>query len=248
MNKNLKKLIICKSNTVPNTIIIPNINTKYIIIKPVGGLSNMLRVLFSYYYKALAENKKLKVIWQKSQECPGYFLNYFEPIENVIFDNTFDKNYYNTCNTIDCSQYNVNNIYEKLKLLDFMEKKVKNIIEQLDNNFIAVHIRRTDHIDLAKLHNKYTTDKDFINFIDKYDTYNLYLATDNRKTQQKFYNKYKNRIKVITFIEEKNSLRQTLLEEAIIDMFTCSHAKFFLGSGFSSFSSIINKLIQLRNI
>jgi hypothetical protein len=242
MNKNLKKLLIFKSNTIPNT------TTKWIVIKPLGGLSNMLRAIFSYYYKALDENKKLKVIWKESPACPGYFLNYFKPVENMIFDNNLNTNSIITNNACDCSKY-TNNIYKNLKLLDFMEIKVKNNIECLGNNFIAVHIRRTDHTNLAKLHNRFTTDEDFIKFIEKYDTYNLYLATDNKDTQLKFYNKYKNRIKVITFIEEnKNSLRKTLLEEAIIDMFTCSHANFFLGSGYSSFSTIIKKLIELKNV
>jgi hypothetical protein len=241
MNNNFRKVLL--SNTIPKT------NMKYIIIKPLGGLSNMLRILFSYYYKALDENKKLKVIWKESQECNGSFLNYFKPIENIEFDNNLNNNNcYDTNVAIDCSKYKISNIYEKLKLMDFMEKRVKNNIEQLDDNFIAVHIRRTDHVALAKSHNEYTTDEEFINFIDKYDSYNIYLATDNIDTQLKFYAKYEKRIKVITFIEEKNNcLRQTSLEDAIIDIFTCSYAKYFLGSKSSSFSTTIKILNKYRN-
>ena len=36
----------------------------------------------------------------------------------------------------------------------------------INNNYISVHIRRTDHISLAKKNNKYTTDQDFITFLD----------------------------------------------------------------------------------
>ena len=202
------------------------------------------------------ENKKLKVIWRESIDCPGLFLNYFKPIENVLFDDNPNTNInyanyyatcYNTCYKIDCSNYKINNIYEKLKLQEFMLIKLKNKLKSLGNNFIAVHIRRTDHINLAKKQNNYTTDEKFMNFIEKYPKYNLYLATDNHDTQLKFYNKYKNRIKGISFIQNNNNLRQTSLSDAIIDIFTCSHAKYFLGSGSSSFSTTIKTLIKLRN-
>lgn len=272
-NTSLKPITISKPKILlkPNTSLKPNNISKnksqllfinnslkksnWIVIKPNGGLCNKLRVVFSYYYKAMDENKKLKIIWQESIDCPGLFLNYFKPIENIIFDNNTNINYanyygtcYTTCYETDISKYNIDNIYEKLILQDFMKKRVENKLKSLGSNFIAVHIRRTDHINPAKKKNNYTTDEEFINFIEKYNTYNLYLATDNQDTQLKFYNKYKNRIKGITFIQKKdNVLRQTSLEAAIIDIFTCSHAKFFLGSGCSSFSTTINRLIKLRN-
>jgi hypothetical protein len=201
------------------------------------------------------ENKKLKIIWQESIDCPGFFLNYFKPIENIIFDNNTDINYanyyatcYTTCYETDCSKYNIDNIYEKLILQEFMEKRVQRKLKSLGSDFIAVHIRRTDHINKAKKNNNYTTDEEFIDFIEKYNTYNIYLATDNQDTQLKFYNKYKNRIKGINFIQKKdNVLRQTSLEDAIIDIFTCSYAKYFLGSKSSSFSTTIKILNKYRN-
>lgn len=54
-------------------------------VKPRGGLCNKLRVVFSYYEYALSINSDLNVIWEKSEVCPGYFLDYFEPIPRVHF-------------------------------------------------------------------------------------------------------------------------------------------------------------------
>ena len=63
----------------------------------------------------------------------------------------------------------------------------------------------------------------------------IYLATDNRKTQDKFIKKYGNRIKINKMIIQNDKVRQTNLEDAIIDLFVCSRAKKFKGSGWSSF-------------
>ena len=59
----------------------------------------------------------------------------------------------------------------------------------MDKNYISAHIRRTDHINLAKKHNCYTDDDEFINFLDKSNK-NIYIATDNETTYNKFKQKY----------------------------------------------------------
>lgn len=56
-----------------------------IVIQPKGGLCNYLRVIFSYYSKCCKENNELVVIWIKTSPCPGYFLDYFTPIDKVTF-------------------------------------------------------------------------------------------------------------------------------------------------------------------
>ena len=56
---------------------------------------------------------------------------------------------------------------------------------------------------------------------------NLYIATDNRTTQQLFFNKYKDRIKVIKLITNNNKARQTSLKTAIIDLYMCAHSSKF---------------------
>ncbi len=113
--------------------------------------------------------------------------------------------------------------------------------------YISVHIRRTDHILLAKEYNRFTTDEDFINFINQNDNYNLYLATDNFETQQKFYELFKKKIKFINFINKNNNnLRKTSLNYAVIDLYMCIYSYKFMGSGFSSFTDYI--IHQRENI
>ena len=58
----------------------------------------------------------------------------------------------------------------------------------------------------------------------------------------KFYSLFTNKIKVIEFIQPSISLRQTSIEDAIIDIFTCIDSLEFKGSGFSSFSATIYQM------
>ena len=139
-----------------------------ITIQPTGGLSNYLRVIFSYYQYTSENNLELNVIWIKSKKCPGYFLDYFEPIPHVSFKTEIDKDV-----KIDYKgsgiKKNFKPKYDKLKLKSYMKKILFDKVDILNKNYISVHIRRTDHIQLAIAKNRYTTDKDFIDFLDKSD-------------------------------------------------------------------------------
>ena len=216
-----------------------------IIIKPTGGLCNYLRVIFSYYEYARKNNSELNVIWIKSNACPGYFLDYFEPIPHVSFNKQIDKDVkidYNGCSTMK----NFQPKYDKLKLKSYIEKIVFDKLDILNKNYISVHIRRTDHIQLAKYNNRYTDDEEFINFLDKSDNNkNIYIATDNEITYNKFKKKYQNRIKIDYHKTNNNSLRKTSLQDAIIDIYICVYSDDFMGSGWSSFSGLIKSLRML---
>lgn len=210
-----------------------------IVIVPTGGLANRLRVVFSYLYNALKEKKNLTVIWKINYMCEGYFLNYFEPINNVTFlPKLPDKMRVNYCG---CSSTKWDYNYAKLVLKTTIKNKINNYISKyLGNDYVSVHIRRTDHVSLAKHKGKYTDDQSFIKYIDKYPTSKIYLATDNYNTQVFFKNRYKNRLYMYQPIVPNNHLRQTSLEHSIIDVYICAKSKQFMGSGFSSYSSLIN--------
>jgi len=218
------------------------------IIKPHGGLCNYLRVVFSYWLYCKREGKTLGVIWTVTDECPGFFLDFFEPLEGVTFfkENPgllidFTGNRWHP----DYNPY-IMNIFNHLKLVPLIATKLSMIQLSL-GKYIAVHIRRTDHSDLAKAENTYTDDDKFISFINEYPEYNLYIATDNRDTQDKFYGLYKDRIKVIEFIKPSSLLRQTGLEESILDLFICAQSIHFKGSGWSSFTATINQFKEPVN-
>jgi hypothetical protein len=214
-----------------------------ITIYPRGGLSNKLRCLFSYYLFCKKNSNQLIVIWDITQECPGFFLDYFEPLENVIFlkNNILNlkPNYIGCAWHPDFNPY-CTNIFSELKLLPIIMNEVKEKLLLLENNFIAIHVRRTDHVKHAMSNNRYTSDEDFFKFIEQHNDFNLYIATDNKDTFDLFYNKYSNKVRVpYTTNIYVDKLRQTSLKDAIIDLYVCAHSKHFEGSGWSSFSSTI---------
>ena len=216
-----------------------------IVIKPIGGLCNCLGVIFSYYQYAQQNNKELVVIWIKTNPCPGFFLDYFEPVNNITFINNNDNNY--EINYIGYSRHKdyLPN-YDKLKLKLEIKLIISERINLLNNNYIAVHIRRTDHIDYARKINKYTNDDVFINFINEnLNDKNLYIATDNKETYDNFKNKYNNKVK-FEYHETFNNLRHTTLKDSIIDLFMCVYAQKFIGTSDSSFSILITNLRKLK--
>ena len=214
-----------------------------ITVYPGGGLSNYLRVIFSYYEYAESINSELNVIWIKTSACPGHFLDYFEPVKNINFINTHKPHIkvdYKGCGI----HINFKPKYDKLKLKPYLKKIVFDKLDILNKNYIAVHIRRTDHISLAKKNNCYTDDGEFINFIDK-SYKDIYIATDNEITYNKFKTKYTDRIIFDYHETNNNSLRKTSLRDAIIDIYMCVYSDDFMGSRWSSFSSLISSLRML---
>ena len=213
-----------------------------ITIQPTGGLCNYLRTIFSYYEYTRKNNLELNVIWIKNSSCPGYFLDYFEPIPHVSFKENVDKDV-----KIDYKggvpMKNFKPKYDKLKLKSHLEKIVFDKLDILNKNYISVHIRRTDHTALAKKNNSYTNDEEFIDFLDKSDNNkNIYIATDNEITYNKFKEKYQNRIKFDYHKTNKSTQRKTSLQDAIIDIYMCVYSDDFKGSGWSSFSGLIQNL------
>jgi hypothetical protein len=204
----------------------------------------MLRVVFSYHKLAERDNNHLTVIWKKSDACPGLFLDYFQPINNVTF---LENNHDNL--TIDydgCSchpDYNCNSsfIYSDLKLQKHMYDSINKKLKLLDT-FIAIQVRRTDHIDLAMASNRFTTDEDFCTFIESNPEGNLFITADNKESYDFFKNKYPDRVKIDYPDSDSTKLRHTSLKDSIVDIFVCAKAKSIKTSGFSSFGDLINQL------
>lgn len=231
-----------------------------IVVQPTGGLCNYLRVVFSYYEYAKQQGKSLIVIWYVTDACNGYYLDYFQPVDGIIFkkDNNDDLPIdYKGCSTH--SEIKPN--YSMLKLIPELQETINKKIVSLEN-YIAIHVRRTDHIELAKSKNRFTTDEEFIQFVNQYPEHNLYVATDNRKTQDMFIEKFPEKIKEVKLINKEmdrkhlyfigingetredisNCLRKTDLSDAITDIFVCVGSSKFKGSGWSSFSDFIKDM------
>lgn len=212
-----------------------------IYIIPTGGLCNYIRVVFSYNEYAKSINEKLTVIWNVGKACNGFFLDYFEPVPNITFLKSKPDNV--EINYTGGAVYKDNDIkganYSELILLPHIREKINENIKVLGDNYIAVHIRRTDHTKCFKNRKTLTEDEEFIDFIDNTKDSNLYIATDNANTFNKFKSKYSDRVKIESNTYDEKKLRQTSLEDAIIDLFMCIFAKDFKGSYWSSFSSQI---------
>jgi len=217
-----------------------------IVIKTIAGLCNRLRAMFSYLLFARKNNKKLKVAWSVGADCNGRFQDYFYvPNDVILASRHFGNIDYNGCFHTH-SDFGGVYLYNDLKLLPHMEEKINEKRQQL-GKYISVHIRRTDHINLAKEQKTYTEEQAYIEFINGYPEYNVYIATDNLETQQFFYNLYKDRIKVIKHIESSTKLRQTSLEEAIIDLYLCIYSDKFMGTPYSSYTDTILSIRQNTN-
>jgi hypothetical protein len=215
-------------------------NEPYITVVSRGGLNNRIRVILSYLYKANKEGKKLRVIWIRDGECPDDYDNLFEPLDNTKIITYRDDD-------IDFETWqHENEEYIKEKYPKFLIPilTIRNTIDEykqlLNNNYIACHIRRTDIV----MHEgqpwyKPKTDDEYMDFIDSYDNkLKIYIATDNKDTQDVFIKKYGDRL-VIKKIVPSKELRQTSIQDAVVDMYICVDAKYFLGSHGSSFSDSI---------
>ena len=218
-----------------------------LVIMPEGGLCNMLRVVFSWYAKAKKEGRQLIVCWALSDACPGFFLDYFMPIAGIKFIKGYVPGIhydYQGCEVL--KEFNYPSMYAALKPKAQLQARIDSNIAELRTGaagFVALHARRTDHIKDAMANNKFTSDVGFFEFLDKQSLEsNIYLATDNLETQEIFKARYGARMKALKWITPRRALRQTGIEDAVVDIFTCVAANAFLGSGWSSFSDLINDL------
>ena len=218
-----------------------------IVIKPVGGLSNYLRVVLSWYSYARSINSKLVVIWRVTSACNGFFLDFFKPVKHIVF---LPKNIYKY--KIDYTGYGDNithgpvpNIkYNRiLKLRYTIKKSILKRRTKLKHNYNSVHIRRTDLCKWAKKRNAVLTpDDDFNRFIDDNIDKYVYIATDSVTKYKQFQKKYKKNIKFKYHTNNPNKLRKTSLRDAIIDIYMCVYSDKFMGTNASSFSQLIQSI------
>ena len=229
-----------------------------VVIKPRAGLCNRFRFLFSFIYKMKKEdtfnNTKLIVIWNNDANCNGFIWDILKPMPNCWALKNNDKKFVinaSSCGAV--TQYKNVNYLENLhfKPKDHILKNIINIINKLKNKYIAVHIRRTslsNHLKFKNMSHLETKDEEYINFLNKNKDYNIYIATDNVNTQNKFLKLFPNRIKYIKKIPDIKSHCQTNLEDALTDIFVCSFSNKFKGAFFSSFSEFIDLMRRHNEI
>jgi len=208
------------------------------------GLSNRIRTMLGYLYIAKEKSVRLHLLWIPDKECNGHFRDLFENINGICFldeknakikNRNFDFIGQETFHNIIIQHFPTksfndiekieNELYGLLKPKQHIKFRVgqffnKNNVSEL----VAFHIRRTDHIDLAKSVNKYADDDYFINIM-RNSTDKLFLATDNALTQSSLYKMFKGRLSYYKRIIEngytnKNN-RNTTLDNALVDILIC---------------------------
>ena len=216
-----------------------------------GGLGNRLRMILSCYKYALSNNKLLKVYWKVNNEVSfSKFTDVFKPIKGITFIYEYNNEPVDYTSPDNCSVLDkageFEYLYRYLQPNDNINGTIQNLINKTGKKYISMHIRRTDHIVMAENHNQYVSDTEYIDFINNYPGYNIYLACDNRATQDKFINLYGNRIIINNRITDNNNLRKTSLEDSVIDIFMCVYSQFFKSAGYSSFSDTIKILREVK--
>lgn len=103
---------------------IPCSGQKYLLVECSSGLANRLRILapFMYIASEVYKDTILVFVWDINNECPGHFLDVFEPLQGVHFISSKDKPFYLN---------NATKVYEKSSLhwnviFDMYEKHIPN--------------------------------------------------------------------------------------------------------------------------
>jgi hypothetical protein len=238
---------------------------KYILLQ--CGLSNRLRTIVGFWYIADKLNKEIIFHWDiNDNACNGKWFDLFyslnkETNSNVhIFDtNKKDIDYFfigqdiifNIIKKFAPELISISNIkkiedeyYSKFRPKEYIIDEVNKFFRINYGEFVAIHIRRTDHTELAKKNNLYTTYEEFDKFIEDNKDKKIFLATDNADVQKK----YKTRCLVYKNINSKNTdLRKTSLVDAFIDIMIASRCQKFKGSGYSSYSGLIQIMNRIYN-
>ena len=217
-----------------------------------------------YLWVAEQSEQELNVYWHIDDACNGHFLEIFQPLDGVNFvdfDNegevdfrgygTFNQilYHYMQSNSVDANIYEEHKrMYRKLQPLPPIQEKVRIFCEtNRISTCTGMHIRRTDHEELARTYQSFSSDDAFIDFIQNNpDSSGVFIATDNRETQDVFASLYRDKVLFYSRITESKALRKTSLEEALIDALVCSNCWSFMGSGYSSYTDFIEILRSLR--
>ena len=205
------------------------------------GLCNRLKTIFYFYNNIRLPKQEMIVIWKsKNNDAMGGFYDLFTAVEYLKFVRHDIKPIHYTGNGSDLP---LEICYSGLDVLPHIKEKMTQETDRLGDNYIAIHVRRTD-IDAVyrKLKVPYDTSYDtYCSFIENNPSKNLYIATDNEKTYKFFYDKYKNSRIVNTNITfNKNRYRrETSIQDSVIDLFMCTKAFDFMGTNMSTFTEFI---------
>ena len=223
----------------------------------VGGLCNRALSVLSYHR---AHPESLRVLWFADvYVAGGRWSDVFEPLPNVTFVEelwNFDAQSWGPLGEFPPD-------YSELRPSAQVALEVANVVagSGLQSGYAAIHVRRTDFTHLTLGYFPPTPDEQFDAFVQGLDPeLPLYLATDNRETQEKFARKYMNGGHGMSRPRRVVTASQFLLTggevqgmtdhrrhgtflHAAVDLFTCAGAAAgFKGTTGSTFTRVIEGL------
>lgn len=204
-------------------------------IETVTGFADRVRTMFSFVQRSRANGNTLVVCWIPNDHCPGRYLDLFEPIPGIEFNENPHRPHYKGCHWLPVHNPYENYYYGEMIPLPAVQERINEVLSRLPESFVAVHARRTDKCPVGRV----TTDEEFFKFIDEQiqEGEKVFLATDNRDTQDKFYRHYGDRLVLAELIRPSSHLRQTSLLHTVVDMFVCAQSREFIGTNLSGLSS-----------
>lgn len=228
-----------------------------------GGLADRTRVLFSYLQFARSQQKTLSMLWEHNNHLAGKYVDVFKPLQDVEFlygkrlkDQYKEVAFY--CGPAAHPDFKAVNllVHEMIPLPSVVEA-VRATLDRLQHNFVALHVRRFDLERNSELMGFDPFDCFLVDRL-KPDQ-KIFLATDAMPTQERFREKYGNKLVVFRDIEwvgyygkrQQTWQRQTDLFHTIVDLFVCVFSQEFLGTQrdipryarprLSGFSALIEK-------
>lgn len=213
-------------------------------VRAFGGLANRLRVVLSYRHTF----GPLEVVWHPDGEIAhGRFSDVFAPIDGVTF---LDEGLCGT-KTLDPYPHARDGwrfLYRDLKLKPEHAVRVE---AERERPYAAIHVRRTDHVAMAKALGGYVEDEEFFAWMGRVNM-PVFIATDNATTQAAFIKAAAEALVPILTAGPilsdswEGGHRNTDLARTAVDLVTCVNARTFMGSKESSFTNLVHTMRDLE--
>ena len=215
-----------------------------------SGLCNRLRLIVAYKHLSDIKNKQIEFFWVKSPQCNSLFEDLFQPIPNINFTDlkygarVRPKQTATKLGLFPHDEKIKNKNHLIFKPVHSIMNEVKEAQKTIGDDYISCHIRRTDIITIQKKYNiEPPSDQDFIDFIESHPDKKVFLATDNRTTQEKFIKMFPKRLAYACVVQgdgsKRHPKRTTSIQDAVKDLFVCIGSTDFMGTSSSSYSTFI---------
>lgn len=218
---------------------------------PIGGLCNRLRTIFSHLEWCQQNGGELlHVYWVPHVACSVRFSSLFE-IDGleaagiVLHDGELPPPSVGpVIQTCSVRAGAVEDVWGRraltlLRPLPAIQSRIDEHLRLLGSEFIALHIRRTDH------NTNYDQDDVFATFASSSSTNPVYAAADNPRSLATLKRALGNRLHYNGRFGMAG-MRLTAVADAVVDLWVCAQGAQFRGTYYSSFSDWIEMMRSLR--